>query len=108
MTSLSDPSLQTGEYWYSLTLDADSVDEEEHQRLRLMFEYSYLSANKPNDMTLWFVALDDGGADIYISPHSILNPGFVRRYTPIICAPPSKHLLWMAGDHTSYESARGR
>ncbi|WP_145961311.1 hypothetical protein [Salinisphaera sp. LB1] len=94
----SGASLSINTRWYHIHLDAGHLMGEAHKPLKLLFERCYLQAGKPEGMALWFVPRADGSVDIYISPQSVVDFSFMRRYLPTACTLPVDHMLWLAGD----------
>lgn len=86
--------------WYRIGLQASQIAAHEHERLRLLFGALFMTARMPAGMTLWIRPRDDGGADLYLPPRSMLYAkDLLRYYTGHPCDPPGPNTVQpFAGD----------
>lgn len=85
--------------WHHLRLDAPQLAQREHERIKMLFSRTYMSAHRPRGMTLWMAANDGGGADMYVWPReAALAEQLIRRYQAHVCGPPPSSMVLVAGD----------
>lgn len=84
--------------WHHVRMDAPQLLEREHERMKLMFNWTWMAARRPQGMSLW-MAPDDDGADLYLSPRSTpLVENIILRYQAQACDPPGESTVLIAGD----------
>lgn len=84
--------------WHRIGLNATQLHARDHERIRLAFNFAYMTARRRKGMSLWLAACDDG-ADVYLSPAAVAaEPSLVDRFHATPSEPPDRALSWLAGE----------
>ncbi len=97
MAVMNDDKVAPADTWHHVHLAAPVRAKRE--QLKLMFEYAYISAHKPRNMSLWMAAPGaDGGVDVYASPQSDTCVACLTAYYDARpCTGPSRPVVLIAG-----------